>query len=101
MKLKGKVAIVTGASSGIGRSIARLFASHGAVVYAVARRKERLEALQDETKDCVGKIIPHTADLRNKDEAEYIITLACQEQGKLDILVNNAEIGRASCRERV
>lgn len=92
MKLKGKVAIVTGASSGIGRSIARLFASHGAIVYAVARREERLKALQEETKDCVGKIIPHTADLRNKDQAEHIITLACEEQGKLDILVNNAGI---------
>lgn len=92
MKLQGKVAIVTGASSGIGREIAKLFAKEGAAVYAVARRKERLKELQECTKDYPGKIIPHAADLRAKEESEGIIDLACREYGKLDILVNNAGV---------
>ncbi len=92
MKLKGKVAIVTGASAGIGRAVARLFAKEGAVVYAVARRVERLKALAEDTKEYAGKVIPYAADLKSKEEAENIITIACEEQGKLDILVNNAGI---------
>jgi len=92
MKLQGKEAIVTGASSGIGREIAKLFAKEGAAVYAVARRKERLKELQECTKDYPGKIIPHAADLRAKEESEGIIDLACREYGKLDILVNNAGV---------
>ncbi len=92
MKLEGKVAIVTGASAGIGREIAVLFAKEGAIVYAVARRADRLYELAETTKDYTGKIIPYAADLKSKEEAENIITLACEDQGKLDILVNNAGI---------
>lgn len=92
MKLKEKVAVVTGASSGIGRAIANLFAKEGAVVYAVARRAERLEDLANETKNYPGKVIPYSADLKSKAMAEKIITIACDEQGKLNILVNNAGI---------
>lgn len=92
MKLKGKVAIVTGASSGIGREIARLFAQEGAVVYAVARREERLKALQDDTKDCAGEVVPYAADLRDREQAERIVDIACRDHGGLDILVNNAGI---------
>ena len=92
MKLEGKVAIVTGASAGIGRAIATLFAKEGAVVYAVARRTERLKELQECTKDFAGEVIPYSADLRNKDQAERIIDLACKDQGKLDVLVNNAGV---------
>ncbi len=92
MKLEGKVAIVTGASAGIGRAIATLFAEEGAVVYAVARRLKRLKELQEATKDCAGKVIPYAADLRNRAQAEHIIDLACKDQGKLDVLVNNAGV---------
>lgn len=56
MKLKGKVAVVTGASSGMGREIAYVFAKEGAVVYAAARRLEKLEELAEKTKDFEGKI---------------------------------------------
>ena len=92
MKLEGKVAIVTGASAGIGRAIATLFAKEGAVVYAVARRTERLKMLQENTKDYAGKVIPYSADLRVREQSERIIDLACKDQGKLDILVNNAGV---------
>lgn len=92
MRLKGKVAIVTGASAGIGRAIATLFAKEGAVVYAVARRTERLKKLQENTKDFAGKVIPYSADLRKREQSERIIDLACKDHGKLDILVNNAGV---------
>ena len=62
MKLKGKVAVVTGASAGMGRDTAYLFAKEGATVYAVARRVQRLEELAESTKDFEGKVIPYGAD---------------------------------------
>lgn len=92
MKLKNKVAVVTGASSGMGRDIAYLFAEQGATVYAVARREEKLEELANSAKNLEGKIIPLAADLMNKADAENIIDFAYKEAGKLDILVNNAGI---------
>lgn len=92
MKLQDKVAIVTGASAGMGRDIAYLFAKEGATVYAVARRVERLEELANSAKDLQGKIIPFGADLMSKDDAEKIMEFAYKESGRLDILVNNAGI---------
>ncbi|WP_077368328.1 SDR family NAD(P)-dependent oxidoreductase [Anaerosalibacter sp. Marseille-P3206] len=92
MKLHGKVAVVTGASAGMGKDIAYLFAKEGAIVYAVARRVERLEELANSVKNFEGKIIPYGADLINKEEAEKVIDFAYNNSGKLDILVNNAGI---------
>lgn len=92
MKLQDKVAIVTGASSGMGRDIAYLFAKEGATVYAVARRVDRLEELANSTKDFAGKVIPFGADLMKKEDAEKMIDVAFKEQGRLDILVNNAGV---------
>ena len=92
MKLKGKVAVVTGASSGMGREIAYVFAREGAVVYAAARRLEKLEELAEKTKDFEGKIIPVSSNLINQEDAEKLIEYAYSDSGKLDILVNNAGI---------
>lgn len=92
MKLQGKVAIVTGASSGMGRDIAYLYAKEGATVYAVARRVERLEELANSAKDLAGKIIPYGADLMKKEDTEKMIDFVYSDSGKLDILVNNAGI---------
>ena len=92
MKLKGKVAIVTGASGGMGRDIAHLFAKEGATVYAAARRVERLEELAEKTKDLEGKVIPYGVDLMNKEDTEKMMEFVIEDAGKLDILVNNAGI---------
>jgi len=92
MRLKGKTAIVTGASSGMGREIATYFAKEGANVIAVARRAERLNQLVEDTKDFEGKIVAFSADVTDKDKAEGMIDEAIKQFGKLDILVNNAGI---------
>lgn len=92
MKLKSKVAIVTGASSGMGRDIAALYAQEGATVYAVARREEKLIELAESAKDFEGKIIPMTVDLMSQKETENMVDKVFKAEGRLDILVNNAGI---------
>ena len=92
MKLKDKVAIVTGASSGMGREIAYSYAKEGAKVLAVARRADRLEQLVEDTKEFEGKVVAFSADLRIKDNIEKMVDEAIDVFGKLDILVNNAGI---------
>lgn len=92
MKLENKVAIVTGASAGMGKAIAYLFAKEGATVYAVARRAERLEELAKSVEGFSGKIIPHAADLMKKEDAEGVIDFVYNDAGQLDVLVNNAGI---------
>lgn len=92
MKLKGKVAIVTGASAGMGKDIAYFYAKEGAKVLAVARRLDRLTALAEEAKDLEGEIVPFVADMADKSNVEEMIDEAIRVFGKLDILVNNAGI---------
>lgn len=92
MKLKGKTAVVTGSSAGMGREIAYYFAKEGANVLAVARRAERLNQLVEETKDFEGKIVAYSADISDKEKSEGMIDEAVKLFGKVDILVNNAGI---------
>lgn len=91
-KLSGKVAVVTGASSGMGKEIVTLFAQEGANVVAVARRKERLEALAEELKDCEGKVLTYPGDISLKEVNEKMIDFAVEQFGHFDILINNAGI---------
>ncbi|MEG2377558.1 MAG: SDR family oxidoreductase [Oscillospiraceae bacterium] len=92
MKLEGKVAVVTGASSGMGREIALLFAKEGAKVVAVARREERLEEITKKAESYPGTIFPFCGDVSIRGINEEMIDVAIREFGKLDILVNNAGI---------
>lgn len=92
MRLKGKIAVVTGASSGMGKDIAYYYAKEGAKVLAVARRLERLESLAESAKGLEGEIIPFSADLMDKLQVEGMIDEAIKRFGTLDILVNNAGI---------
>lgn len=92
MKLEGKSIVVTGASSGMGKEIVRLFAQEGADVIAVARRKERLEELAASLADAPGKVIPFVGDISKQEDNEAAIDAAVKEFGKLDVLVNNAGI---------
>jgi NAD(P)-dependent dehydrogenase (short-subunit alcohol dehydrogenase family) len=92
MKLEGKVAVITGASSGMGRAIAALFAREGAKVLAVARRVDRLEELAKEAGGYAGQVIPFAGDMMDMAQAEGIIDEAVKRFGKIDILINNAGI---------
>lgn len=92
MKLEGKSILVTGASSGMGKEIVRLFAQEGANVIAMARRMERLEALAEELKDMPGKVIAFQGDVSLQADNEAAIDEALKQFGKLDGLVNNAGI---------
>ena len=91
-KLSGKTAVVTGASSGMGKQIVELFAKEGANVVAVARRKERLEELAKSLEGAEGKVIAFAGDISAKETNEAMIDEAVKQFGKLDILVNNAGI---------
>lgn len=90
MRLQNKVAVITGASSGIGKTTAELFVREGANVIAVARRKEPMEALAEELKDCDGQLVPFIGDISEQKTNEEMIDKAIEAFGKIDILVNNA-----------
>lgn len=88
--LENKVAIVTGASSGIGEAAARLFARHGAAVVVGARRKAQLDALVADIRQAGGTAIAVAGDLRGDDAAKALVECARDEYGGLDIAFNNA-----------
>lgn len=92
MRLKGKTAIITGASSGIGYQTALLFAAEGAQVVLAARRTEKLEALVRTINEAGGSATAVTADITKKTDCIKIVEAAMMEYGKIDILVNNAGI---------
>ena len=87
----GRVAVVTGASSGFGERFARVLAAGGAQVVVGARRIERLEALAAE----VPGITPVACDVSSDDDCRRLIDRALDEHGQLDILVNNAGVSDA------
>jgi NAD(P)-dependent dehydrogenase (short-subunit alcohol dehydrogenase family) len=91
LAMTGKKAIVTGASEGIGKAIARTLAREGVDVAICARRKEPLEAAAAEIAKATGrKIFAITADLTKPADAENFIAKAHAALGRIDILVNNA-----------
>jgi NADP-dependent 3-hydroxy acid dehydrogenase YdfG len=91
-KLDGKVAVITGASSGIGEATVRALAAEGAVVVAGARRKERLEGLADEVARRGGKAVAVECDVTDEGQAHGLVRGAVEEFGRIDILVNNAGV---------
>src|SRR5580700_11323315 len=91
LKLTGKGALVTGASAGIGKAIARALAREGVDVAMCARRKEPLEAAAAEiARETNRKIVPIQADLTRPGDAENFVRQAHAALGRIDILVNNA-----------
>src|SRR5215472_11061830 len=90
--LEGKVALVTGASRGIGEAIARTFAAHGARVAVVSRKIEGIQAVADDLArehgaDRVAAIAAHTG---REDECVALVQKTVERFGQVDVLVNNA-----------
>jgi NADP-dependent 3-hydroxy acid dehydrogenase YdfG len=90
--LNGTVALITGASSGIGEATARMLAERGATVAMAARRSERLEALGKEIAGAGGTALPVELDVGDREAAEAAVARTVEELGRLDILVNNAGV---------
>lgn len=92
MRLSGKVAVVTGAGSGMGRSTALLFAREGATVVGSDINATNLEAVTAEANAAGGTMIGVVGNIAKREDAEALIQRAIQEFGQLDVLVNNAGI---------
>jgi NADP-dependent 3-hydroxy acid dehydrogenase YdfG len=87
---KGQVALVTGASSGIGEATAWALAAHGIRVAVAARRADRLEALVERIREAGGESIALVADVTDEEQAQAMVRRTQEQWGRLDILVNNA-----------
>jgi NAD(P)-dependent dehydrogenase (short-subunit alcohol dehydrogenase family) len=95
-KLEGRVALITGASRGIGRAIARGYAREGAAVSVTARSAADLESLVDEIRQSGGKAVAIPADLADVAAPARVVQQVLESFGTIDILVNNAGIGSSS-----
>ncbi len=91
-KLAGKVALVTGASSGIGEATATALAEEGARVAVLARRSDRLEKVVKRIKDAGGEAVPIVVDLMNEAQLREAIHQTKETFGRIDIMVNNAGV---------
>ena len=89
-RIGGKVAMVTGASSGIGETLAIRLAEAGAKVLLVARSREKLEAVQQAIDRRGGESLIHTCDLSDPEDADRLVREVLDEYGCVDLLVNNA-----------
>ncbi|SCU93784.1 Uncharacterized oxidoreductase YxbG [Cupriavidus necator] len=89
-RLSGKVAIITGASAGIGRATALLFAAEGARVVVGARRQSELDSLVAQIRDAGGDAVALAGDVRDEEYASALVKLAVERYGRLDIAFNNA-----------
>ena len=90
--LTGTVALVTGASSGIGEATALALATQGAAVAVVARRKDRLEELAERIEAAGGKALVIEADVTDEQQAQQAVAQTVADLGRLDTLVNNAGV---------
>ncbi len=103
MDSRGKVVIVTGASSGIGEATARRFGMEGSKVVLAARRVERLEALAQEINgmNTGAETLVAQADLSKLEDIQRMIAETLERFGRIDVLVNNAGFGRLDWLEKL
>ena len=94
MSLSGRVAVVTGASQGIGRTVALRLAKEGATVVAAARNQEKLNELVAEITAAGGKAAAFALDVADEEQVKSTVKAVIAQFGKIDILVNNAGITR-------
>jgi NADP-dependent 3-hydroxy acid dehydrogenase YdfG len=92
-RLSGKVALITGASAGIGQACARALAQEGARLVLTARRQERLEELKQQTEKLGSQAISIQGDAREESTAKDTVEAAIRTFGQIDILINNTGVG--------
>jgi NAD(P)-dependent dehydrogenase (short-subunit alcohol dehydrogenase family) len=90
--MKGKIVVVTGASSGIGRATAAVFAAAGATVVGVGRNERELTELAEEAKSGGGTVKPHLADVTELTQLDRIVNETVDSFGQIDVLINSAGI---------
>ncbi|MCJ7684655.1 MAG: SDR family oxidoreductase, partial [Desulfobacteraceae bacterium] len=95
MKLNNKVAIITGASKGIGKGIAIRYAHEGATVIVASRSMDLLSAIAEEINSEGGQALALKVDVRKHESIQEVVNKTVEEFGRLDIMVNNAGISMA------
>lgn len=88
--IKGKVIVITGASSGLGEAAAKMLSSQGAIVVLAARRKDRIEALAKELNANGGRVLAIETDVTDIEQMKKLVDSAVIEFGRIDVMVNNA-----------
>lgn len=92
MRLEEKVVLLTGASAGMGKDMALLFAKEGAKVVAVARRKNKLDEISKEAENLPGQVLALQGDVSKNEDIDNMVDFTMEKYGKIDVLVNNAGI---------
>lgn len=90
--LESKVAIITGANSGVGAATAKLFAKEGAKIVICARREGPLNEVAGEIRAEGGEVLAIPADISKREDADKLIAAAVENYGQLDVLINNAGV---------
>jgi len=99
--IKGKVVVITGASSGLGEATARFLSAQGASVVLGARRVERLQALTEELNQSGGKALAVPTDVTELNQVKRLVDTAVQTHGRIDVIINNAGLMPVSLLERL
>jgi len=100
-KIRGKVVVITGASSGLGEAAARLLSAQGATVVLGARRSDRLQSLADELSGSGGKALAVATDVTHRNQVKRLVDAAAQKFGRVDVMINNAGIMPRAPLERI
>ena len=99
--LKGKVVLITGASSGFGEDAAQLFAAEGASVVLAARRIDRMQAQVERIHRAGGEAMATPVDVTNHADVQNMVKGVLENYGQIDILFNNAGFGRLDWLEKL
>jgi 3-oxoacyl-[acyl-carrier protein] reductase len=101
MRLKNRIALITGAGSGIGEATALRFTEEGASVVLADIRSERIKDLAQKIKRKEGKVLSQRVDVQNRDEVEEVVQKTLKEFGRVDILINNAGLNIAAVAKKM
>ena len=99
--IKGKVVVITGASSGLGDATARHLSAQGATVVLGARRVDRIQSLADELNAKGGKALAVATDVTHHEQVKKLVDTAVQKFGRIDVMINNAGLMPHSPLERL